>query len=129
MNFGIRRIKKLKSVIHWAQDHRRVSSTPFVGGVNGNVFLAQLERASERARIRNQHKSDAKSKAKEASPGPLKSEKEWMNWEAKFVNYLSVLVGVNDVPLSYVIRENDAPPVAGSRVYAILLTRLFTVHR
>ena len=41
-----------------------------------------------------------------------------MNWEAKFVNYLSVLVGVNDVPLSYVIRENDASPVAGSRVYA-----------
>ena len=90
MNFGIRRIKKLKLVIHWAQDHHRVSSTPFIGSMNGDVFLAQLERASERARIRNQHKSDANTKAKEASPGPLKLEKEWMNWEAKFVNYLSV---------------------------------------
>ena len=118
MNFGIRRIKRLKSAIHWAQDHRRVSSTPSIKGMNGDDFLAQLERASERAKIRGQHKSDADTKAKEASPGPLKSEKEWMDWEAKFTNYLSVLIGVNGVPLNYVIRENEAPPAAGSKVYA-----------
>ena len=28
INFGLRRIKKLKSVTHWTKDHRRVSDTP-----------------------------------------------------------------------------------------------------
>ena len=47
--------------------------------MNGDNFLAQLERASKRAKIQGQHKSNADTKAMEASPGPLKSEKEWMD--------------------------------------------------
>ena len=51
-------------------------------------------------------KSDVK--AKEASPGPLVSEKKWTDWEPKFANYLSTITGMNGVPLPYIIRDNDA---------------------
>ena len=45
-------------------------------------------------------------------------EKEWIDLEENFNNYLSVFIGVNGVPLSYVIRGNEAPPAAGTRAYA-----------
>ena len=48
-------------------------------------------------------------KAKESWPGPLISENKWTEWEPKFHNYLSALIGMNGVALSYVIRENDIP--------------------
>ena len=60
---------------------------------------------------------DSGVKSKEASPGPLESESKWHEWENKFENYLSTLLGVDKVPLSYVIRENDAPPTAGTVTY------------
>ena len=41
-----------------------------------------------------------------------------MDWEAKFTNYPSMLIGVNGVPLKYVICEDETPPVAGSKAYA-----------
>ena len=47
--------------------------------------------------------------SKAADPGKFKDEKKWPDWEPAFVNYLSTIPGVRGVPLSYVIRENDAP--------------------
>ena len=55
--------------------------------------------------------SDVKSKA--ATPGPLVSESTWTKWEPKFENYLSVIMGMNGVPLSYGVRENDNPDRTG----------------
>ena len=46
---------------------------------------------------------------KEASPGNLKSEAKWTEWEPAFDNYLSAAFGVDGVPLNYIIRINDAP--------------------
>ena len=77
----------------------------------------QLDRALEQTKIWNQYRDESNKKAKEASPGLLKFEQEWIDWEAKFANYCLGLVGVNRVPLSYVIRENDNPPIDG-RQYA-----------
>ena len=48
-------------------------------------------------------------KTKEFTPGPCLSENKWLNWEPKFRNYLYKILGMNRTPLSYVIRENDAP--------------------
>ena len=81
----------------------------------GNDFLMQLDRSMELTKVRKQYLEDSDKKSKEASPVPLKSEREWINWEAKFANYCFGLVGVNGVPLSYVIRENDNPPTDGQQ--------------
>ena len=45
LNFGIRRIKKLKALLHWAQDFRRISEQPSVEGMTGDNFLMQLDSA------------------------------------------------------------------------------------
>ena len=52
---------------------------------------------------------DSDSNEKEETPGPLKSELVWTEWKPKFVNYLSTILGVNGITLSYVIRENEEP--------------------
>ena len=38
---------------------------------------------------------------------PLESEEKWNELESKFINFLSTLIGVNLVPLSYVMRVNN----------------------
>ena len=78
-----------------------------------NLFSVQLTRARhcEEVRIQMIAQSDVKSKA--ASPGPLVSESTWPEWEPKFENYLAVIMGMNGVPLSYVIRENNLPDRVG----------------
>ena len=115
LNFGIRRIKKLKVLLHWVQYFRRISELPSVEGITGDDFLMQFDRALERTKVRKHYCDDSDKKSKEASPDPLKSEREWIDWEAKFANYWLGLVGVNGVPLSYVIRENDNLPTDGQQ--------------
>lgn len=45
---------------------------------------------------------------KEASPGMLKTEAKWNEWEPAFENFLSCAYEVDGFPLSYVIRAGDA---------------------
>ena len=85
--------------MHWTKDHRRISSTASIQGINKISFNAWLDRASQRAQIRKQLSDDSDTKAKEASPGPLKSESQWIEWETKFINYLSTIPGIDGVPL------------------------------
>ena len=118
INFGNRRIKRLKAVVHWTQDHRRTSRVPTVESMNQVDFNAALDITLERACVREQLKTDSSTKAAEATPGPLQSESKWIDWESKFINYLSSLMGIDNVPLSYVIRENKDPPAAGTTTYA-----------
>ena len=117
INFGIRCIKKLKALLHCAQDFRCISERPSVDGMMGDNFLMQPDRTLERTKVRKQYCDKPDKKAKEASPGPLKLEQEWIDWEETFANYCLGLVGVNGVPLSYFIRKNDNPPTDG-RQYA-----------
>ena len=35
------------------------------------------------------------------------SENKWIDWEPRIVNYLSTIIGINGVRLSYVVRSND----------------------
>ena len=97
LNFGIRRIKKLKALLHWAQEFCRILEWSSVEGMTGDDFLLQLYRALYWTKVQKQYHDDSDKKSKEASPDPLKSEREWIDWEAKFANYWLGLVGVNGV--------------------------------
>ena len=103
--FGSRRTKKLQSVLYWVKDFSRISETPTIGTLTENVFSIQLTRARHREEVRIQMIAQSDVKSKAASPGPLVSESTWPEWEPKFENYLAVIMGMNSVPLSYVIRE------------------------
>ena len=44
-----------------------------------------------------------------ADPGKFKDDHKWPEWNKAFVNYLSVIPGVNGIPLSYVVHEDQEP--------------------
>ena len=111
--FGSRRTKKLQSVSFWVKDFYRVSLVPSTAGLDRATFTTQLERARAREDVRLQMISQSDVKSKAATPGPLVSESTWTEWEPKFENYLSVIMGMNGVPLSYVVRKNDNPDRTG----------------
>lgn len=111
--FGIRRTKLLKGITHWVADFYRVSDIPHVDNLNEDAFKSQILRALARNEVRRQMRDDTKTAADAASPGPLESEKKWKQWEEKFVNYTHCHLGTNGIPLSYIIRENDAPALTG----------------
>ena len=78
--------------------------------MSGDQFTVLLNNAIQRAKIREQFQDDSVTKAKESSPGPLNAEAKWLEWETKFINYLSTIPGVDGLPLSYVIREEENVP-------------------
>jgi hypothetical protein len=111
---GIRRTRLLKGLTHWIKDFYRESATPDIEGMDENSFKAALNVALRRDEIRANLRKQVKTAADAASPGPLESERKWKAWEEKFTNYCRAHIGANGVPLSYVIRENDAPDVDGN---------------
>lgn len=113
--FGIRRIRYLIGMVHWVQDFTRVGESPSLDefGEDGAAFCAALEIAVNRAEVRMIEKDQSDTVSKAADPGKFKDEKKWPEWEPAFVNYLSTIPGVNGIPLSYVVREDETPP-AGS---------------
>ena len=87
-------------MMHWVQDSECIAYTPSINGNNQASLLTALTVVGERADVRKQLKERLDVEAKEASPGPLLSENKWRDWEPKFTNYLSTIIGMNCVPLS-----------------------------
>ena len=113
--FGVRRTKYLIGMIHWVQDFARVSETPSLDGFEDQVSFRQaLDEAFDRADVRRIEKDQSDTVSKAADPGKFKDERKWPEWEPAFVNYLSTILGVMGVPLSYVVRENEAPDRDGT---------------
>ena len=52
IQFGMQRIKKLKVLVHWTQDFARINKMPTIQNMTGCEFQSQLDRASERAKVR-----------------------------------------------------------------------------
>ena len=121
--FGTNRTKKLKALVHWANDFQRCSREPTIIGLNEVTFKNELDIASQRAIVRKNMEKKANTHTEAADPGPLKSEKQWKEWEEKLVNYLRCQLGAFGVPLSYVIRGSDEPEVADADAYPDFLTR------
>ena len=73
-----------------------------------------LKKGLAQEEIRNSLRELAKTATDEASSGPLEKEKQWKEWEEKFIIYLQPHLGVNGVCLAYVIRENTEPEHGGN---------------
>ena len=63
--------------------------------------------AAQRALIWASESKNASAVSAEALPGKLKDERKLTNWIAGFKNMLSMILGVNGVPFSYVIWEKE----------------------
>ena len=102
---GLVRTKRMQGLAHWVRDFKRVGEEARIDGHDEESFLKEILASAERATAREADKSTAEARAKEASPGKLSNEKDWEKWETKLINQLSILHGVLEVPLVYVIRE------------------------
>ena len=110
ISFGIARTKRLIGMMHWIQDHERVSLPAKVPvGVTQDEMREAWSRALERANARKIVAKQAKATQAGADPGELKSDKAFYEWDDKWENYLSTIPGQTGVPLSYVIRVEDEP--------------------
>jgi hypothetical protein len=69
-------------------------------------FLSAIRECAKREVTREAAKEIL---AKTASPEKLTSEKVWDKWKAGRENQLSMLYGVNGVPLVYLVRGNEEP--------------------
>ena len=108
---GLNKTTKMQALAHWVRDFRRVGKEVTIDGLTKDSFLEALVNAEERAEARASDKESADARAKEASPGKLTTEKDWDKWETRLTNQLSILQGVLEVPLVYVIREaKDVEP-------------------
>lgn len=112
VSIGFQRLKKLKAVIHWAKDRQRIGMPASVEIGTSEViakaiFLTELAASTERQIIREQSRDSLAARSKDASPGKLKDEGKWEQWEGSLTVMLGILQGVNGVPLSYVIRETE----------------------
>ena len=110
--FRICRIRYLIGMVHWVQDLTRAGESPSLDGFgnDGAAFRAALETAVNCADVRKIEKDQSDTVSKAANPGKFKDEKKWPEWEPAFVNFLSTIPGVNGIPLSYAVRENETPP-------------------
>ena len=110
VTFGLRRIRYLIGLIQCVQDFARISKEPTIVGINDAIqFREALDEAFYRADVRKIEKDQADTVSKAADPGKFKDERKWPEWQPAFVNYLSTIPGVNGVPLSYVVREEETP--------------------
>ena len=110
INFGMRRTKWHIAMMHWVQDFSRCSKQPTIDDfVTANDFKQALSIAAQRASLRMVDTDQVDTISKPADPGKLKDERKWPEWYPAFVNYLSTIPGVYSVPLSYIIRDNEAP--------------------
>jgi hypothetical protein len=107
--FGLQRTKRLKAFVHWVNDFKRVSRDPTLNGLDQHTFREALKIAAQRAEIRKEESDSSDLMFKEASPGKLKDEKKWDVWILQLTTMLSMKHGVLGVPLSYVIRTEEAP--------------------
>ena len=107
LNFGLQKARKFKGVLHWVQDCDRINKAPSIEGYDQLSFNRALEVSLDRAAIRKDSVKDRQSRAEAAMPEKLKDEKNWDTWEAELLNMLNIVLGVNGVPLAYVVREKE----------------------
>ena len=99
--------------MHWVQDFTCVDKVLMFNTLDKESFTRSIAVVAQRALIQDKELKDASAVSAEASPGKLKDERKWTEWIADFENMVSTILGVNGVPLSYVIREKEATEPEG----------------
>jgi uncharacterized membrane protein YcjF (UPF0283 family) len=99
IHISLAQAKKIKATIEWVKDQDRANKTPSIGGLDEESFLSAVRQSAKREGIREAAKETAETLAKAVSPAKLTGEKVWDKWKGGLENQLSMLYGVNGVPL------------------------------
>lgn len=102
----------LKMMIDWAKDRKKINAPITLadaGLTSSKRFIAAISEAGLRREFREKAKDAHDAQLKAASPGKLKDEKNWEDWLTALQTTLTLIRGVTDVPLLYVIRDKEVP--------------------
>jgi hypothetical protein len=107
-------MKRLVQLTLWVKDQRRLElDTEFANGTTQVYFVGNIEAAQQRDQIRKERQKSAESLASVRIDPPLKSSAGWEAWMVSVETALTLAYGSKGVPLSYVIRAQEAPDLNG----------------
>jgi hypothetical protein len=107
-------MKRLVQLTLWVKDQRRLDiNAEFPNGTTQVVFVADIEAAQQRDKIRKERQKSAEGLASVRIDPPLKSSAGWEAWMVSVETALTLAYGSKGVPLSYVIRAQEAPDLNG----------------
>ena len=108
--FGLSQTNLLKSAVHWVQYLQRISKEPTLHDIEDtSTFKERIDAAKVWAAIQNHNDDESDSLSKAAYPWNMKKQNQSIAWLRSIGNYLSIILGQNRVPLSYVILEKPYP--------------------
>ena len=101
----------LKQITDWVRDEHRLAKKAKIFGTrletDKRFFHMELSMSYQRSLNRLKEKDGNAAQITAASPGKLvNAEKDWEKWSTGLKTMLTLMRGVTDVPLSYVIRDD-----------------------
>ena len=113
LNPGVKR--NVRALIFWCrdQDSRGIDPSSLAFPVATSAVLLR----NEQLHVKFVRKS--KTMIKSSEPSKLTADTKWDDWRPVFLNFLKHIPGYNGIPLSYVVRENDAPDLVTPRANVI----------
>ena len=102
--------QRIKSLVLWVKDSDRVGQDlSFPATTSQAEFRSAISESLERDRRRRSQKKEGESYLDSTFNTKLKSASQWEKWLEELNITLCQIIGVRGVPLTYVIRDNDAP--------------------
>jgi hypothetical protein len=99
--FGLAKTKKLIGFMQWVQDAYRCNEAPDIE----TFTLESIVEAAQRDIVRQAWMANWEPLFKNALPEKLKDEKTWPTFYDSLLNALTIVPGVNGVPIVYLLRE------------------------
>lgn len=101
VSFGLVRIKKFKAVCFWAEKAKRAGKEPDVDELDAQKLMELVDEMNL--------EKDEKSPSDKLYPDKFDPQKV-KSWVMSFENYLDTQLGINGIPMSYVIRKGNCDP-------------------
>jgi hypothetical protein len=94
----------IKAFVQWVRDQIRIGNDPALSPFP----VGRRHDLLERYNTHKQWLADAPGMLKSAMPKDFTEKIKWADWKGTFINFLKTQPGRHGVPLSYVVRDNDA---------------------
>ena len=112
------KVTRLQSLCLWVHDMVRAGApVEFANGKTAEELLLEIREATARAKRRKDMKKIGEGLIDTTFNNKLKTQSQWAKFNEELNSTLSMIIGVKGVPLSYVIRKEEAPAFDGTLPY------------
>ena len=106
--------RKLISLMDWVNDKTRLEEeASFPDGTTREEVIYKLEEDTTRKKCRKEQNKVGESLITTSFHVQIESANNWDSWVVELESNLKIIVGSQGIPLSYVIRDNNAPDHVG----------------